>query len=118
MVQGGEARDMLLGQVFGFGAIVRSGLSIDAAAAHDMATALVHVADKKSFLREVAGKLLGPNGDSSHAGRQELVLSQRGYLGVVVGGSHRQVGRVLPTVPATCLLSVPSCCGAVRLSSC
>ncbi|GAB4814705.1 hypothetical protein N2152v2_001751 [Parachlorella kessleri] len=56
--QGGEQRDMLLGQIFGFGAVVRSGLALDAAAGREIAAGLVHVAEKKSFLREAAAAVL------------------------------------------------------------
>ncbi len=56
-------RDALLGQVFGLGAIVRSGISIDAAAAREIATVLVQIADKKSFLTEVAGEGQGRRRD-------------------------------------------------------
>lgn len=54
-VQGSEQRDMLLGQVFGLGSLVRSGMSIDAECACAVAASLVSVAEKKSFLREVSG---------------------------------------------------------------
>ena len=55
VVQGGEQRDMLLGQLFGFGAVVRSGLELDAAAGREIAAGVVQIAEKKSFLREAAG---------------------------------------------------------------
>lgn len=53
--QGGEQRDMLLGQIFGYGAVVRSGKAVDAETAREMVEALARAGAKKSFLQEAAG---------------------------------------------------------------
>lgn len=57
-MQGSEAHDQLLGQVFGYAAIVRSGLHLDQPTAVTCAEGLTHIANKKSFLRELAANVL------------------------------------------------------------
>lgn len=57
-LQGSEAHDQLLGQVFGYAAITRSGLHIDQPTAARCAEGLTHIANKKSFLRELAANVL------------------------------------------------------------
>ncbi|DBB02081.1 TPA: DNA-directed DNA polymerase [Trebouxia sp. C0004] len=56
--KGSEAHDQLLGQVFGYAAIIRSGLQIDQQTAVTCAEGLTHIANKKSFLRELAANVL------------------------------------------------------------
>eukprot|EP00798_Chlamydomonas_sp_ICE-L_P019314 gene19314-25966_t len=53
---GGEARDVLLGRVFGMGSLVRSGLipTNDSAVACAVVKELLSLSNKKSFLREAA----------------------------------------------------------------
>lgn len=58
LLQGSEAHDQLLGQVFGYAAIIRSGLHIDQATAVTCAEGLTLIANKKSFLRELAANVL------------------------------------------------------------
>ncbi len=58
LLQGSEAHDQLLGQVFGYAAIIRSGLHIDQPTAVTCAEGLTHIANKKSFLRELAANVL------------------------------------------------------------
>ncbi|DBB15045.1 TPA: hypothetical protein ACH3X3_004628 [Trebouxia sp. C0006] len=55
---GSEAHDQLLGQVFGYAAIIRSGLHLDQPTAVTCAEGLTHIANKKSFLRELAANVL------------------------------------------------------------
>ena len=57
-LQGSEAHDQLLGQVFGYAAIIRSGQQIDQQTAVRCAEGLTHIANKKSFLRELATNVL------------------------------------------------------------
>ena len=57
-MQGTEAHDQLLGQVFGFAAVIRSGQQIDDETAVKCADGLVYIANKKSFLRELATNVL------------------------------------------------------------
>jgi len=57
-MKGNEVRDVLLGRVFGTGAIVRSGAVADASEAAVIAQELVAVANKKSFLKEAACMVL------------------------------------------------------------
>ncbi len=54
-VQGSELRDALLGRIFGYAAVARSGRPLPADLAASMADGLVAAAQKKSFLREAAG---------------------------------------------------------------
>ena len=56
-LQGSELKEALLGRIFGYGAVVRSGRLLPTDLACRLAGALVQVAQKKSFLGEVAGKL-------------------------------------------------------------
>lgn len=53
-LQGSEAHDQLLGQVFGYAAIIRSGQQMDQQTAVRCAEGLTHIANRKSFLRELA----------------------------------------------------------------
>lgn len=57
-LQGTDLRDALLGRIFGYAAVVRSGRPLPAGLAVSLAEGLVTTAAKKSFLREVAGALL------------------------------------------------------------
>ena len=57
-MQGSEAHDQLLGQVFGYAAIIRSEQQIDANSAAQCADGLTSIASKKSFLRELAANVL------------------------------------------------------------
>ena len=52
-MKGNEVRDVLLGRIFGLGAIVRSGLVTKAAETAEVVQELATTANKKSFLREV-----------------------------------------------------------------
>lgn len=52
---GAEARDYLLGQMFGAGAIVRSGVRADAADKARLLQLLLTVSADKHFFREAAG---------------------------------------------------------------
>ena len=54
--KGSEARDALLGMLFGYGAVVRGTSNLQADAAELVATAVVQLAARKSFLREAAGE--------------------------------------------------------------
>lgn len=54
-LQGSELRDALLGRIFGYAAVARSGRPLPADLAASMAAGLVAAAQKKSFLREAAG---------------------------------------------------------------
>ena len=53
--QGADLRDALLGRIFGYAAVVRSGRALPPALARSLAAGLVAAAAKKSFLREVSG---------------------------------------------------------------
>ena len=57
-LQGTEAHDQMLGKVFGYAAIVRCKRPIDQETAVKCAEGLVHIANKKSFLRELAANVL------------------------------------------------------------
>jgi DNA polymerase phi len=57
-LQGSELRDALLGRIFGYAAVVRSGRPLPPDLAAGMVAALVQSAQKKSFLREVAGECM------------------------------------------------------------
>ena len=56
MLQGTDLRDALLGRIFGYAVVVRSGKTLPAELAASMAVGLVQAAHKKSFLREASGK--------------------------------------------------------------
>jgi hypothetical protein len=56
LLQGTELRDALLGRIFGYAAVIRSGRTLPDDLANSMAAGLVQAAQKKSFLREVAGE--------------------------------------------------------------
>ena len=56
--QGPEAHDQLLGRLFGYAAAIRSGQIQDTQLAVRCATALIGIASKKSFLRELAANVL------------------------------------------------------------
>ncbi len=58
LLQGSEAHDQLLGQVFGYAAIIRSGLKIEQPTAVTCAEGLTQIANKKSFLKELAANVL------------------------------------------------------------
>ena len=53
-MQGPEAHDQLLGRVFGYAAAIRAGHIKDTKLVLRCATALISIANKKSFLRELA----------------------------------------------------------------
>jgi DNA polymerase phi len=57
-VQGSEARDALLAQIFGCGALLRTGRVQDLGSVDAMTTVLLAAAAKKAFLREVAAEVL------------------------------------------------------------
>ncbi|KAG2493575.1 hypothetical protein HYH03_008094 [Edaphochlamys debaryana] len=52
--KGGDAKETLLGRLFGFGALLRSGLPLDAATVAGLFNGLLTVGARKSFLREAA----------------------------------------------------------------
>ena len=56
--QGTEAHDQMLGKVFGYAAIVRCKRPIDQETAVKCTEGLVHIANKKSFLRELAANVV------------------------------------------------------------
>ncbi|KAL3135482.1 hypothetical protein ABBQ38_005962 [Trebouxia sp. C0009 RCD-2024] len=56
--KGTEAHDQMLGKVFGFAAIVRCKRAIDQETATKCAEGLIQIANKKSFLRELAANVL------------------------------------------------------------
>ena len=56
--QGSDARDSLLGRLFGCAAVIRSGRVADAEIAMGVASRLLSVAAAKSFLREAATAVL------------------------------------------------------------
>ena len=56
--QGSDARDSLLGRLFGCAAVIRSGRVADADVAAGVASRLLAVAAAKSFLREAATAVL------------------------------------------------------------
>jgi hypothetical protein len=58
-LQGTDLRDALLGRVFGYAAVLRSGQPVGGKLAAGMAAGLLAAAQKKSFLREVAGEAAG-----------------------------------------------------------
>ena len=86
---------MLLGQVFGYGAVVRSGLALDAGAAREVAAALVGIAEKKSFLREVAGEAGGAGRGHLGRGTRPIVWVQ----GAGAGCAWWALGRVERPAP-------------------
>ena len=57
-MQGSEARDALLAQIFGCGALLRTGKVQDLGSVDAMTTVLLAAAAKKAFLREVAAEVL------------------------------------------------------------
>jgi DNA polymerase phi len=57
-VQGSEARDALLAQIFGCAALLRTGKVQDLGSVDAMTTALLAAASRKAFLREVAAEVL------------------------------------------------------------
>lgn len=54
IMQGPEAHDQLLGRVFGYAAAIRAGRIMGTKLVLRCATALIGIANKKSFLRELA----------------------------------------------------------------
>lgn len=58
LLQGSEARDALLAQIFGCGALLRTGKVQDLASVGAVTTMLLGAAGKKAFLREVAAEVL------------------------------------------------------------
>ena len=57
-MQGSEARDALLAQIFGCGALLRTGKVQEWGSVDAMTTMLLAAAAKKAFLREVAAEVL------------------------------------------------------------
>lgn len=57
-MQGPEAHDQLLGRLFGYAAAIRAGQIQDTQLTVRCATALISIANKKSFLRELAANVL------------------------------------------------------------
>lgn len=67
-MQGTEAHDQMLGKVFGYAAIVRCKRPVDQETAVKCVEGLVHIANKKSFLRELAANvLLDLTGDHTYS---------------------------------------------------
>jgi hypothetical protein len=70
-----DVRDALLGRLFGLAALVRGGLVRDAASASNVITALLSLANKKTFLMEAAVSVVlelllhGPESGSGTAGQ-------------------------------------------------
>ncbi|KAL3158646.1 hypothetical protein ABBQ32_011390 [Trebouxia sp. C0010 RCD-2024] len=56
--KGTEAHDQMLGKIFGFAAIVRCKRAMDQETATKCAEGLIQIANKKSFLRELAANVL------------------------------------------------------------
>lgn len=98
--QGGEQRDMLLGQIFGYGAVVRSGKAVDAETAREMVEALARAGAKKSFLQEAAGG--GVAGRRGKARRAVLACAAcwHGCWGALPTGKAVVCAGWLPSVPA------------------
>ena len=57
-MQGSEAHDQLLGRVFGYAAVIRAGHIQEGQLASRCATALIGIANKKSFLPELAAHVV------------------------------------------------------------
>ena len=66
-MQGAEAHDLLLGQIFGYAAIIRSEQQVDKDSALQCVDGLSSIASRKSFLRELAANvLLEVTGKANH----------------------------------------------------
>lgn len=57
-MQGADAREGLLGRIFGYAAFSQAGRAADPAVADRLATSLVAVMGRKAFLREAAANAL------------------------------------------------------------
>jgi len=57
-VQGSDAKDALLGRIFGYSAFSQAGRGADIAVANRLVASLISVMGKKSFLREAAANAL------------------------------------------------------------
>ncbi|GFR51036.1 hypothetical protein Agub_g13364, partial [Astrephomene gubernaculifera] len=53
-MKGGDAKDTLLGRIFGYGALLRSGLPLEAGQLGSLFSGLLECGARKSFLREAA----------------------------------------------------------------
>lgn len=90
-----DLRDALLGRVFGLGALVRAGLVRTAASASLVASALLGLAHKRSFLREAAVCVVlemllgGPGGAWAGAGPG----GDEGAAAAANGGAHEGGGQ-------------------------
>ncbi len=71
-MQGADARDALLGRVFGYAAFAQGGRAADCAVASRLISSLLDISGRKSFLNEaVTASLL-----ATLEGLPELVLAQ------------------------------------------
>ena len=82
--QGSDAKDALLGRIFGYSAFSQAGRAADNATADRLVASLISVMGRKSFLREAAANALVACLDSLPAGTLQHVLSSSEPLQAVL----------------------------------
>ncbi len=102
VAQGSDAKDALLGRIFGYSAFSQAGRAADNATADRLAASLISVMGRKSFLREAAANALVACLDSLPAGTLKHVLSSSEPLQAVLS---RQPNEATPEVMSS---SAPS----------
>ena len=82
--QGSDAKDALLGRIFGYSAFSQAGRAADNATADRLVASLISVMGRKSFLREAAANALVACLDGLPAGTLKHVLSSSEPLQAVL----------------------------------
>ena len=83
-MQGSDAKDALLGRIFGYSAFSQAGREADSAVANRLVASLISVMGKKSFLREAAANALVTCLEALPAQTLKHVLSSNELLQAVL----------------------------------
>lgn len=80
-LQGTEARDALLGQLFGYGCIARSGIVTSLEEITELTSRVVKLANQKSFLREAASAVLLDLAERLNDDQLKVMVDEDGLKG-------------------------------------
>ena len=98
--QGSDAKDALLGRIFGYSAFSQAGRAAENATADRLVASLISVMGRKSFLREAAANALVACLDSLPAGTLKHVLGSSEPLQAVLS---REPNAATPEVMSSSL---------------
>lgn len=114
--QGADAREGLLGRIFGYAAFSQAGRAADAAVADRLATSLVAVMGRKAFLREAAANALLACAEAlPDAVLARLMESNEALRGLLLAPSSEATPEACPPDADTCFLIVSGLDAAIEV---